>query len=949
MELHVNRRYAAARPDVPTDGAAHRGRQRSRGACLPAVSDLACAWAGAAAAFIVCVAVLLLGATTAGAQSISLTPEQQRLLNQLPPSQRAAALQQLRNLRASSGATSRQTQQDSESAPALPTLPATPDAEAAGPAVFASDDTLVLQIAIPDAAGGLPPSAQVADPDELRTRLLKGNPYRLDALGRLALAGVGEISLTGLTEEQATLRLSADPALAGLDITVKRLPLSPVGVEALEPFGYSLFEQQAARLQPDRTAPVAADYVVGFGDTLRIQLYGSQNVSYDLPVERNGTVLFPEIGPISVAGLNYTSVQQLIGNRVREQFIGTQVSVTLGELRTLQVFVVGDVKEPGSYAVDPMSTITTALALSNGVARAGSLRNIQLKRKGELIQTLDVYDLLLRGDTRTDVRLQAGDVVFVPPVGSRVSIAGEVRRPAIYEFRGRTSVSDVLGLAGGLKSTAYQAGVRVERQQPDAGIRIIDADQETPAGRELRVADGDVLLVPAGLSSRQQSVKLIGNVERPGDYEWRQGLKIADLIVDSRQLRDGSDLNYLLIRREVVPNGELTVLSADIEAAWRAPAGPDNLRLQPRDTVYVFDLDVGRDHVVNPLIEELNLRSSRASPLPVASIGGQVNAAGRYPLEPGMRVSDLVRAAGGLEESAYLKEAELARYAIIDGESRKAELVTVDLDSALNGDNASDVVLQPFDYLNIKTIPRWREQSDVEILGEVIFPGRYPVRQGETLKSVLQRAGGVTELASEEGSVFTREVLKEREREQLVELANRVESDLASLSLSDPSQSEAISIGQALLKQLREAQPVGRLVIDVQGVLDGTAPDVTLRDGDRLIIPVKAQEVTVLGEVQYRTSHLYESHRSRDDYIDMSGGMTRRADAKRTYVVRANGEVVVGNRSLFFARQSATEIRPGDTIVVPVHTDKVRALTLWTSATQILYNLAIAAAAINSF
>jgi len=363
----------------------------------------------------------------------------------------------------------------------------------------------------------------------------------------------------------------------------------------------------------------------------------------------------------------------------------------------------------------------------------------------------------------------------------------------------------------------------------------------------------------------------------------------------------------------------------------------------------VFDLEVGREHIVSPLIDELRLRSSRTQPLPVARIGGRVNADGEYPLERGMRIADLVRAGGGLDESAYLGEAELTRYELVNGEARKTELIEVDLEAALAGDPAHNVTVQSFDYLNIKEIPRWRDQEFVEILGEVAFPGRYPIKQGETLRHVLERAGGLTDMAFAEGSVFTRQALKEREREQLDVLANRLESDLASMSLSDPGQSEAVSTGRALLEQLRSAQPVGRLVIDLSSVVAGTTDDLILRDGDRLIVPVQAQEVTVIGEVQYTTSHLHDPGLSREDYIDKSGGYTRKADKERTYVVRANGEVVVGRQSRFFARSSDLNIRPGDTIVAPLHADKVKPITLWSNATQIVYNLAIAAAAVNSF
>jgi len=901
------------------------------------------------AALLLASGFLMIVGPTSHAQSVSLTPEQQRMLNQLPPSQRQAALEQLRNLRVSSGGQQQSNGNgDEQPMPAMP-IPAPEDEEPAGPPLFKAGDTLVLSISAREPESpALPPAEQEAR-DALMQRLLNANPYKLDSLGRLVLAGVGEIPLSGLTEQQATTRLAAEPSLSQLSIEVSRLPLEPVGVEALEPFGYELFEQDPQRLRPNQAVPVAADYIVGPGDTLRVQLFGNQNADYELSVERNGVIRFPEIGPISVAGRSYASVQQLIGERVREQFIGTQVSVTLGELRALQVFVVGDVKSPGSYAVSPMSTITSALALSGGVARQGSLRRIQLKRQGEVVQTLDVYDVLLRGDTRNDIRLQSGDVVFVPPVGTRVTVAGEVNRPAIYEYRGAANVEDVIGLAGGLKPTAYKPGVKIERLEPGAGMLVLEANQNDARGRALKVADGDTVVVPKGVGQLEQAVRLVGNVQRPGEYQWRDGLRITDLLRSSRDLKENSDLNYVLIRREVVPNAELAVVSADLQAAWRSPASAANVLLDPRDTIYVFDLEVGREHIVVPLIDELRFRSSRTEPLAVARIGGQVNAEGEYPLEADMRVADLVRAGGGLDESAYLQEAELTRYELVNGEARETELIEIDLQAALAGDLAHNISVQSFDYLNIKEIPRWRDQEFVEIFGEVAFPGRYPIKQGETLRHVLERAGGLTETAFAAGSVFTRQALKEREREQLEVLANRLESDLASMSLADPGQSEAVSTGRALLEQLRSTEPVGRLVIDLSSIVAGSSDDVILRDGDRLIVPVRAQEVTVIGEVQYTTSHLHDPSMERDDYIQKSGGVTRRADRSRIYVVRANGAVDVGNQSRFFSRSGEVDVQPGDTIVVPLHADKVKPIVLWSNATQIVYNLAIAAAAVNSF
>jgi protein involved in polysaccharide export with SLBB domain len=301
-----------------------------------------------------------------------------------------------------------------------------------------------------------------------------------------------------------------------------------------------------------------------------------------------------------------------------------------------------------------------------------------------------------------------------------------------------------------------------------------------------------------------------------------------------------------------------------------------------------------------------------------------------------------------LSEAAYGTDAELTRYAVVNGEYRETALVTVDLAGLLRGNDAADVVLTPYDYLNIKEVSRWRGNEAVTVRGEVLFPGIYPIRRGETLSSVLARAGGLTELAFPEGSIFTRQELREREREQLEVLANRVERDLAAISVSDPNASATITTGQSLIAQLRNAVATGRLVIRLDGLVRGApGTDLILKNGDQLIVPDRRQEVTVLGEVQYATSHLFESGLDRDDYIGRSGGLTQRADGKRIYVVRANGEVVTDTGARWFRRGSGSAIQPGDAIVVPVEVDQP--LARWSAITQIIYNLAIAAAAVNSF
>ncbi len=878
--------------------------------------------------------LLLAVCSHAAAQNIQPTPEMRELLNQLPPSQREAALRQLQgqsttNLPVQSIAGNDDESSDASSAELIDALE-----NMSEPPRFAPGDTLVLQ------ANGSEGT------EELVARIRENNPFAIDSDGDLNIPGISSIPLAGLSEEQAKIRLEAEPALAGVSFAVVLLPVAPTGEGALRPYGYDLFTNSAARATAEMSMPVPGGYTIGPGDAVRAQLFGAENASYELFVERDGTILFPELGPLTVAGMTFEQLREFLQQRVSEQLIGTQVSVSMGTLRSVQVFLVGDVNAPGSYTVGALSTMTTVLAVGGGVSENGSLRRIELKRDGSTVNVLDVYDLLLRGNSTADLRVLPGDVVFVPPVGTRVSIAGEVRRPGIYEYRGAANVADVIGLAGGVSARAFGAGTSIERLNDGESMVTVEANLDEPAGRETLIRDGDVVVVPGVLDRVEQSVELLGSAERPGTYQWREGLRLSDVLVGPQSVKPGSDLGYVLIRRES-ESGAPEFLSANVSAAWRLRGSPVDLTLHSGDRIHVFDLEAGRGQFIGALLEEASLYTDSARPSPIVSIAGSVNSPGRFPLEQGMRIADLLRAGGGLSQSAYTREAELTRYDVSGGE-RNASILTIDIEAALAGEPAANIDLQAFDYLIIREIPQWREEEYVELVGEFAFPGRYPIRRGETLSSVIVRAGGLTDLAFVDGNVFTREELREREREQLADLAERVESDLANIRLSDPTQVEGIGAGQALLQQLRNTEPVGRLVIDLDDVLRGDN-DVALRGGDVLRVPQTSQSVTVIGEVQYSTSHLFDDSLDRDDYIERSGGMTSNADKRRTYVVRADGEVVSSSGSRFLVRQNRQDIQPGDTIVVPLNTDRVQPLTLWTGITQVLYNVAIAAAAVQSF
>jgi polysaccharide biosynthesis/export protein len=794
--------------------------------------------------------------------------------------------------------------------------------------------------------------AELARLQDLRTRILRRNPLQLDKWGILNVPELGPIPLAGLTASQARERLAAEPLLADFVVGVTFLPLKPVGPRALQPFGHDLFDLPPDTFAPVTDIPVPPEYVVGPGDTFEVQLVGSTKGRYTLVVRRDGRINFPELGPIIVGGMRFEDARALLERRVTEQLIGTQVSVQLGELRSIQVFVVGDAKHPGSYTVSALSTITNVLFVSGGATEVGSLRNVELKRNGQTITRFDLYDLLLNGDTRADTRLISGDVILIPPIGRVIGVTGEVRRPALYELKAERTVGDLVKLAGGLTAEADSRLATVDRVDAQRKRIVLDVDLTTTPGPEL--LDGDIVRVPTVRSTLDDSVLVQGHVHRPGQFQYRAGLRISDVLPTLEELKPMADQHYVLIRREVPPVRRIEFHSVDLVQALEHKGSDDDLLLQPRDQIFVFDLETGRDRLMEPLLRELRLQSTRDEPTSQVSVGGRVNAPGEYPLEPGMRVSDLIRAGGSLNEAAYGGKAELTRNTINDGEGRKTELIEIDLAKVMAGDPAADVTLEPFDALIVKELPLWGAQEYVDVQGEVRFPGRYPIQRGETLKSVVDRAGGLTELAFAQGTVFTRATLKDRERKQLDDLTRRMQIDLAQVSLMAAQEgagnaAQALAVGQQLLANLRDAQPVGRLVINLDrsvAAAAGSTQDIVLKDGDRLLVPRVTQEVTVIGEVQSPTSHLYTAGLGRQDYIELSGGVTQRADKSRIYVVRADGSVVNAGRAWFSA---GGDIQPGDTIVVPLDAERMRALPLWTAVTTIIYNLAVAVAAVNSF
>jgi polysaccharide biosynthesis/export protein len=630
------------------------------------------------------------------------------------------------------------------------------------------------------------PAPEMASP---RIYIPEQKLFVLDQFGAVTLEKTGRIILKGLNEVEAAERIGAEPTFKGWQVTVKRLPVQ----EPLKPFGYDLFTDTAQTFAPGTDIPIPADYIVGPSDTVMVQLFGKENSQHELVITRDGDILFPGIGPIQVAGLTFTQMERQIQNRVQKQLIGMKASVTLGQLRSIRVFVLGDAERPGSYIVSGLSTLTNALLTSGGVKRIGSLRDIQLKRKGKIVSRMDLYDLLLRGDNSADARLQSGDVIFIPSIGKTAGIAGRVRRPAIYELKDEKTVNDLIAMAGGFAPDAYPQGAKIERIMENRERSLLGVDLTRDESKNTELRDGDVVKIYSVLDQLRGVVKLAGQVQRPGEYQWKPEMRLTQLVPSVSDLLPRADARYLLIKRQDALDHSIAFLDADLIAALEKPESEANVPLQPLDEIHAFDVRADREALIRPLLEQARARSAPDKPVSEVVIEGVVHHPGRYPLSSDMKVSDLLRAAGGLTDRAYTLEAELTRFAVVDGKEREQSRQIVDMAAILKNEQQKDITLKPHDQLVIRRIPKWGEEGVIEIAGEVKFPGRYPIARDEKLSDVIKRAGGLTEHAYPKGAVFLRETVRAREQEHLDRLAAQLERDLAILG----AQGEEIGVKKA--------------------------------------------------------------------------------------------------------------------------------------------------------
>jgi polysaccharide export outer membrane protein len=849
-------------------------------------------------------------------------------------------------------------------------------------------------------------------------------------------------------------------------------------------FGYDYFTDAPATYAMLSNIPVQSNYIVGPGDNFKVIIYGSKNVQFTLEVTKDGDITIPEIGPLPLSGLTYQAAIDAIEKAVKSKMIGSEATASLGALRSINVFVLGEAFQPGMYTVSSLSTLTNAIFASGGIRTTGSLRNIQLKRNGEVISTFDFYDLLLKGDTSADARLKPGDVVFVPPITKTVGIAGEVRRPAIYELNEEENLDDLIEYAGSFNPKADFSSGTIERiDYQNGGYELIELELDENKNN-FAIKDGDFLKVYSITDSMNGAILLSGHAEQPGFYPWQEGMLLKEVISSYQDLLPMTDLNYVLVKRKNDNDGFFTFFQIDIEKTLSKDnkdsfelldqdellffpsllspelistelieekyeirdqqfdtsltylatsldrekfittieyeeqqmegqlSNADDLVATPTKSFYQYNIydycklpqkivrkalvtagymdspenvsalqlrnitnqdelqillsnierentkeqfdDVTltkfcRDQIIKPFMDIILRQPSSSQAKRIVSVYGNVFFPGQYPLSEGMTLLDAINAAGGLKESSYSSEIEIIR-----NNKRGKEYDSRNLSFDSRNKNSLNQAVEAMDIINIKQLAT--EIRTVEVSGEVYFPGVYPISKNETLSQIIKRAGGFTNDASAIAASFTRESIREAELKRIGQAQAELRRSLILSSQKQGFGEQAGDISKLtdLLSgsdNINQSERIGRMVVDLEGIMENKVTDVTLEDGDKLHIPKRPQTISVIGEVYVPNAHLFRENTSLDEYVRLSGGKNEYADDDNIYLVKADGSIVSPGQlsSSGFFRGRADSLQPGDTIVVPLNLSTFSSIRATTEVTQIIYQMALAAAAVNSF
>jgi protein involved in polysaccharide export with SLBB domain len=696
----------------------------------------------------------------------------------------------------------------------------------------------------------------------------------------------------------------------------------------LKRFGSEVFLRHDTSLQAQAVAsgrdlsldvPAGPDYVVGAGDGLTIALWGGVSQSLTRVVDREGRVQLPEVAAVQVAGLTLARVQDVITEALKSQFRNEQVAVTVSRLRSIRVYVVGDVQRPGAYDVSSLATSLNALYAAGGPTNIGSLRTLRHYRGKQLIGEIDLYDFLLHG-IMTEDRMQAGDTLQVPPAGPQIAVNGAVKRPAIYELRPADphqaeTLASILEDAGGTTVAAELQHIVVERIDANQHRETISLDMPeavTPEDKrkavaEFRVKDGDRIHVSSILPYSQRIVYLEGHVSRPGRTSYRDGMHLSDILHSYQDLLpEPADKGEIV--RLVAPDLHPETINFNVPDVL---IGNDNPALMPFDTVRVY----GRYEADAPRV----------------TVGGEVLRPGTYALSASMTAAQLVRMAGGFKRDALLSNADLTSYTVVNGTKVSSDRTSVRIgDAVLHADKTADVPLKPGDVLTVHQITGWGDiGSSIRLEGEVAHPGVYGIQQGERLSSILRRAGGMRDTSYPEGAVLLRDEVRHLEEKSRDELIRQIETSATAarmrpnLGPGDSSSTIQLIAAQQdeVLSRLKSQPPSGRLVIHIGNDIaswENTPADIEVRTGDVLRVPKKPGFVLVSGQVYNASAITFTPDKTAGWYLRRAGGATEIANTKDIFVIRANGSVI-GRRSGNWLDHDvlATRLEPGDVVVVP--------------------------------
>lgn len=737
----------------------------------------------------------------------------------------------------------------------------------------------------------------------------------------------GKEMLEGKKQEQASeVRSAGEGAAAPKPPSGEREPLferylsdSTDVTARLKPFGYELFGGGPSSMYVD--LPVASDYAMGPGDEVGILLWGRISGQYNLTVSREGTIQFPSIGPLNVAGMTFEEMKRFLSKKAAN-IIGTEISVTMGRLRSIQVFVLGEVKKPGPYSVSAMSTITSALFAGGGPTDIGSLRKIELKREGKLVSELDFYDMLLRGDRSRDARLHNGDVIFVPMVGPLAGITGNVKRPAVYEIKGPSDLSTLLELAGGIIPAAYVQQLQIERIHGNANRIVIDLNASTDAAiKGFNLQDGDLVKVFSIFDKDVNAVYLSGNVKRPGKYELKSTMRIRDIIKNDAELLSDTYLEYALVKRTLKPAGEVTLIPFSLIDLFKG-VEEANIELKPQDSVYVFSKWLFKDR-------------------PMVTIGGEVRKGGSYELEGGMTIKDLVLKAGDLISSAYLGEAELYR---TDPKSKEVRFIRFNLKKAMDGDETSNLALKNADRVVIHSVWEVAPRQLVNISGEVSGPGQYQYASNMKISDLIFAGGNLLESAYLDEAELTSRVVKDNDISVIVVRKVNLRKALS----HDPSEDIPVKPYDSLfVKKIPEWGLERRITISGEVKFPGTY---IIKKGEKLnsVIEraggftdkaylkgavftresIKASQQAVLNDYMTKlektlltqTSFGIENAVSAESAKQQEGAVQQKKDLiEKMKEVKATGRVVIRLSELDRFRDTGDDLalEDGDTLTVP--------------------------------